>query len=144
VRAGGQDPWMARQGVAAVAASPRPDLVDDIGYVEDMATLYRGADAVIVSSRAEGFGLPALEAMACGTPVVAFANTSLPEVLGDAGVLAPDGDVGALVAAARNVLVDRGLHDDLGHRGVERARLFTWQRTVELHAEAYRTAADRD
>jgi glycosyltransferase involved in cell wall biosynthesis len=142
VLAGRQDPWMARQVAAAVTASPRPDLVDDIGFVEDMATLYRGADAVIVSSRAEGFGLPALEAMACGTPVVAFDNTSLPEVLGDAGVLAPDGDVGALVAAARNVLVDRTLHDDLAHRGVERARLFTWQRTVDAHAQAYRAAAE--
>ena len=140
VLAGRQDDWMARQVAAAVAASPRPDLVDDIGYVDDMPALYRGADAVIVSSRAEGFGLPALEAMACGTPVVAFDNTSLPEVLGDAGLLVADGDVSALAAAAERVLTDRGLHDELGHRGVDRARSFTWQRTVDVHAHAYRTA----
>lgn len=138
--AGRQDAWMARQVAAAVAASPRPDLVDDIGYVEDMPALYRGADAVIVSSRAEGFGLPALEAMACGTPVVAFDNTSLPEVLGDAGLLATDGDVSALAAATERVLTDRALHDELRHKGVERARLFTWQGTVDVHAHAYRTA----
>ena len=140
VLAGRQDAWMARQVAAAVAASPRPDLVDDIGYVEDMPALYRGADALIVSSRAEGFGLPALEAMACGTPVVAFANTSLPEVLGDAGLLAADGDVAALAAAAQRVLTDRGLHDELAHKSVERAKSFTWQRTVDVHAHAYRTA----
>jgi glycosyltransferase involved in cell wall biosynthesis len=140
VLAGRQDAWMAGQVATAVAASARPDLVDDIGYVLDMPALYRGADALIVSSRAEGFGLPALEAMACGTPVVAFDNTSLPEVLGDAGLLAPDGDVEAFTAATRRVLTDRALHDDLGHKGVERARTFTWARTVHVHADAYRTA----
>jgi glycosyltransferase involved in cell wall biosynthesis len=140
VLAGRQDEWMARQVAATVAAGPRPDRVDDIGYVEDMPALYRGADAVIVSSRAEGFGLPALEAMACGTPVVAFDNTSLPEVVGDAGLLAADGQVDALAAATQRVLTDRRLHDELGERGVERAKSFTWQRTVDVHAEAYRTA----
>ena len=143
VLAGRQDDWMSRQVAATVRAGPRPDLVDDIGYVEDMPALYRGADAVVVSSRAEGFGLPALEAMASGTPVVAFDNTSLPEVVGDAGLLVPDGDVGALAAALRRVVEDRGLHDDLALRGVERARLFTWQRTVDVHADAYRAAAER-
>lgn len=142
VLAGRQDAWMARQVAAAVAASPRPDLVDDIGYVDDMPALYRGADALIVSSRAEGFGLPALEAMACGTPVIAFDNTSLPEVIGDAGLVARDGDVGALVEAARTVLTDRARHDELAGRGIERARTFTWQRTVDVHAEAYRAAAE--
>jgi glycosyltransferase involved in cell wall biosynthesis len=140
VLAGRQDAWMGRQVAATVAAGPRPDLVDDVGYVEDMPALYRGADAVIVSSRAEGFGLPALEAMACGTPVAAFDNTSLPEVLGDAGLLVADGDVGALVGAVRRVLTDRTLHDDLAHKGVERARSFTWERTVNVHAHAYRSA----
>jgi len=139
VLAGRQDTWMARHVAAAVAAGPRPDLVDDIGYVDDMPALYRGADAVIVSSRAEGFGLPALEAMACGTPVVAFDNTSLPEVLGDAGLLVADGDVGALVTAARRVLTDPALHRDVATKGVERAKSFTWQRTVDVHAHAYRS-----
>jgi glycosyltransferase involved in cell wall biosynthesis len=126
---------------ALVAASPRPDLVDVLGYVDDIVALYRGADAVLVASRYEGFGLPALEAMACGVPVVAYDNSSLPEVVGDAGVLVPDGDVAQLATALRSVLTDRVRRDELIDAGVRRASTFTWARTAELTAEVYRAIA---
>src|SRR3569623_331275 len=91
---------------ASVAASEFPDRVHVVGRVPDLASLYRGADVFVVSSRAEGFGLPALEAMACGTPVVSFANTSLLEVVADGGLRVADGDVEALTNAVRQVLDD--------------------------------------
>jgi glycosyltransferase involved in cell wall biosynthesis len=86
----------------------------------------------------EGFGLPALEAMACGTPVVASDRGSLPEVVGDAGLLIPPDDIEALTGAVERVLTDRALAADLRRRGLERARVFTWERTARSTLEVYR------
>lgn len=141
VVAGPQDSWMLARAKEQVAASPRPDLVDIVGYVDDLAALYRGAAALVMSSRAEGFGLPALEAMACGTPVVAFDNTSLPEVVGDAGILVTDGDVPAMSNAVDRVLRDTDLARQLSDRGVEHAGRFSWSATASAHAAVYRTIA---
>jgi len=142
VVAGRQDPWMSAQVRDTIGRGRRPDLVDVAGYVADMPTLYRGADAVIVSSRAEGFGLPALEAMACGIPVVAFDNTSLPEVVGTGGVLVPDGDVAAMADAVRRVVSEASYRQELSAAASEHATGFTWARTVGAHAEVYRAVAE--
>jgi glycosyltransferase involved in cell wall biosynthesis len=141
VVAGWQDPWMLRQVHAAVAAAPRPDLVDVVTNAADLAPLFRGAAAQVVTSRAEGFGLPALEAMACGTTVVAFHNTSLPEVIGDGGMLVPDGDVRAMVAQLDQLLRSEPLRADLHARARRRAASFTWDATVRAHATIYREVA---
>jgi glycosyltransferase involved in cell wall biosynthesis len=101
-----------------------------MGFVDDLPAVYRGASALVSSSRSEGFGLPALEAMACGTPVVAFANTSAPEVLGSAGVLVADGDVAALVEALGGVISEPVRAAELSMAGIERAKAFDWDRTV--------------
>ena len=88
----------------------------------------------------EGFGLPPLEAMACGTPVVCSNASSLPEVVGEAGRLLPPTDVGAWVAALDRLLADPGQRADLGARGLARARQFTWAAAAQATLDVYHTA----
>ncbi len=107
------------------------------GYVEkdELAELYRGAAALVLPSRYEGFGLPVLEAMACGTPVVVSGDPALREVAGDAAVYA-EGD---LAEAVRRALAER---DRLVAAGFERARAFSWDETARRTLEVYREALD--
>lgn len=100
--------------------------------------LYQGAALYVTPSSYEGFGLTALEAMACGVPVVAADRTSLPEVIGDAGLLV-DLDARALADAMVAVLTDQELAADLTARGLARARRFSWRETARLTADVYRS-----
>lgn len=136
--AGPRDRWMDSHVEAAVRASPRPDRVRAAGYVQDLPAVYRGATALLMTSRCEGFGLPVLEAMACGTPVLAFANSALPEVVGSAGVLVPDGDIEAMVRAARDLLTSATQRKELAAAGLARAATFRW----EDMGAAYRQLAE--
>lgn len=106
----------------------------------DLAMLYRGAVALAYPSLAEGFGLPVLEAMACGCPVVTSGTSSLPEVAGDAALLVDPHDVTSLTSALERVLTDAGLRADLGRRGLERSRGYSWERTAEATLAVYRRA----
>jgi alpha-1,3-rhamnosyl/mannosyltransferase len=126
-----------------VSGSPAPDRVELLGYVpdEELASLYRRASAVVVTSRYEGFGLPAVEAMASGTPVVAFDNSSLPEVIGEAGVLVPDGDVDAMVDAVDRLLEDTAAWSEMAQRGLRRAGEFSWERAASRYARVFRAVA---
>jgi glycosyltransferase involved in cell wall biosynthesis len=110
--------------------------VDLRGYVvkDELARLYRGAACLVLPSRYEGFGLPVLEAMACGTPVVANPDPALREVAGDAAVYA---EPGGLVEAIRRALADR---DRLVAAGLERASLFSWDETARRTLAVYREA----
>lgn len=119
-----------------IATSRFPERVVVLDHLPDLVDTYRGADLVLVPSHAEGFGLPALEAMACGVPVLAADATSLPEVVGDAGVLVPVGDRPSWGAETVRVLGDERLRADLGRRGAQRAANFTWGRTIAAYAEA--------
>jgi glycosyltransferase involved in cell wall biosynthesis len=97
---------------------------------EELVRLYRGAAAYLEASLFEGFGYQALEAMACGAPVVGSNSTSIPEVVGDAGLLADPRDPAALAGALVRVLEEPGLAEELRRRGLERAREFSWERTA--------------
>jgi glycosyltransferase involved in cell wall biosynthesis len=108
----------------------------------DLPALYRGADLfVFPASEAEGFGLPILEAMACGTPVVTTSLGSVPEVAADAALLVPDTSVVALAEGLRRLLVDHERRRDLARRGLERAAQFSWRRTAEATMDSLWRAA---
>jgi glycosyltransferase involved in cell wall biosynthesis len=98
---------------------------------EELVRLYRGAAAYVDASLFEGFGYQALEAMACGAPFVGSNATSIPEVVGDAGLLSDPRDAEALAAALVRVLEEPGVADELRCRGIERAAAVTWDRTAE-------------
>jgi alpha-1,3-rhamnosyl/mannosyltransferase len=134
--------WRDEELIARLGASPAAERIDLAGRVDDVAlvTLYRGATCLLFPSRAEGFGFPPLEAMACGTPVVAAAAGSLPEVVGDAAPLVQPEDHAALADAVAHVLADP---EPWRARGLARAAAFTWARCAEHTVAAYRAALAR-
>lgn len=105
---------------------------------EDLIALYSLADVVLMPSKYEGFGLPALEGMACGKPVIAANATSLPEVVGDSGLLVDPDDVNAWAEAIQQVLTTPSLQQQLGQAGLQRAQAFTWENTARQTVDAYR------
>jgi glycosyltransferase involved in cell wall biosynthesis len=111
-----------------------------VGYVSepDLATLYSGARVFVFPSLYEGFGLPPLEAMACGTPVVCSNRSSLPEVVGDAALMVDPDDVEGLAEAMRRVLSDADLREEMRSKGLARARQFPWEHTARATIEVYR------
>jgi glycosyltransferase involved in cell wall biosynthesis len=128
----------------AVARHGLEDRVSFPGYVPDgdLPALYSGAEVLAFPSLYEGFGLPPLEAMACGVPVICSRAASLPEVVGDAALLVPPDDPAALSTALKQVLSDEGLRSALIAAGLSRASRFSWDRaardTLGVYAEAGR------
>lgn len=116
------------------------DVVRTIGEVDevDKPALYRGAACFVFPSRYEGFGLPPLEAMACGTPVVTTETSSLPEVVGDAGFLVDPDDVRGMGSAIIAMLTQEEFAASLRQRGLARAAQFTWERTARETLRVYR------
>jgi glycosyltransferase involved in cell wall biosynthesis len=114
-----------------------------LGFVPDatLAALYRMAAVFVFPSLYEGFGLPPLEAMAGGAPVVTSNVSSLPEVVGDAALLIDPRDPGAIAAAMARVLTDSALRADLIRRGYERVRAFSWARSVARVKQVYTEVA---
>jgi len=131
--------------LGAVLAGVPPDVrarVAFTGRVSDaeLRALYAGASAFVFPSRYEGFGLPPLEAMALGAPVVCANVASLPEVVGDAALLFPAGDVAALARTLARLLDDLTERERLSRAGRERAAQFTWERTAAATVAVYREA----
>lgn len=110
-----------------------------IGYVsdEDLPALYNAADLFVYPSIYEGFGLPPLEAMQCGTPVITSNTSSLPEVVGNAGIMIDPYDVVELANNMHEVLVNVSLREELSKKGLERAKLFSWKKCAEEHLKIY-------
>jgi glycosyltransferase involved in cell wall biosynthesis len=113
------------------------------GYVSgrQLVAAYQEADVFVLPSRYEGFGLTALEAMACGTPVVCSNVSSLPEVAGDAALLVAPDDAAQMAEAIRRVLTESALAATLREKGLRRAADFSWRRTAELTLRAYAQVA---
>ena len=124
-----------RQAPAAMGGATLLGSVDQ----PELADLYTTAGCLTFPSRYEGFGLPCLEAMACGCPVAAYRNSSLPEVVGDGGVLVPDGDADALGRASAELIANP---DDARRRGLERAKAFSWRKTAKQTISAYESAGE--
>jgi glycosyltransferase involved in cell wall biosynthesis len=114
-----------------------------LGFVplETLAVMYRLAGVFVFPSLYEGFGLPPLEAMASGTPVVTSNVSSLPEVAGDAAVLVDPYDANAIADGIYRVLTDTTLRNDLKRRGLERATQFSWESAVRRVREIYAQVA---
>jgi alpha-1,3-rhamnosyl/mannosyltransferase len=121
------------------------DAVRLLGWVDesDKAALYAGAAAFLFPSRYEGFGLPPLEAMACGTPVICSNASSLPEVCGNAARLVDSDDLAAWVDAIRAVIGDESLRSAMRARGLEQARRFSWTRAAGETLQVYRLVMDK-
>jgi glycosyltransferase involved in cell wall biosynthesis len=138
-------------GIPLVHAGPDGWLAADVprnaarflGYVPtaDLRVLYGLARALVYPSLWEGFGLPVVEAMACGCPVITSTVSSLPEVAGGAALLVDPTVTDALAAAIEQVWTDDGLRQQLAERGLERARLFTWERTARETVAVYERVA---
>ena len=136
----GPQGWLTDEIEAAIEKASLGDRVKRTGFVGDsgLVGLYSGADAVVVPSIYEGFGLPVLEAMACGSVVVTSNVSSLPEVAGNAAILVDPLNVESIADAIRRSLTDVALRERLQIAAILQARQFSWQRTARLTAEAYR------
>jgi glycosyltransferase involved in cell wall biosynthesis len=132
--------WRSRDEAAELDALGIGERVRFTGYIpqEDLPAVYGAAAVFVFPSLHEGFGLAALEAMACGTPVVASDRASLPEVVGEAGLLVDPEDPAAVAAAIASLLDDRALASRLRVAGIERAAAFSWEACARRTLEVYR------
>ncbi len=131
--------WLVDDSLVAVE---RLRLQKDVVFLqqvppEDLLHLYNASCALVMPSFYEGFGLPALEAMACGTPVIVSNVSSLPEVVGDAGILVPPRDAEAIAVAMWRVLSDPRLREEMRAKGLARAACFSWEKAARQTLEVY-------
>ena len=138
----GKRGWLDNEIQRAAQRENRNESIKFIGYVpeKDLPALYSAAICFVYPSFFEGFGLPVLEAMQCGTPVIAGNRTSLPEVAGAAALLFDPFDAGALAEAIERIIHNPDTRAELRVKGLERARIFSWTATARLTLQAYERA----
>jgi O-antigen biosynthesis alpha-1,3-mannosyltransferase len=138
----GASGWLNQDLYKEIEKSPWKSEIKILGYVAktDLPALYSGAVAFVYPSIYEGFGLPLLEAMACGAPVITANNSSLPEVVGDAAILVDAYNVEAIASVILQVVNDPRVREDLKQRGLARAKCFSWQFTAEQTLAVYERA----
>jgi glycosyltransferase involved in cell wall biosynthesis len=141
----GAECWSGKEVEDRIQQLGRTKQIRILGSVslQELVDLYSAAEAFLYPTYYEGFGLPVLEAMACGLPVVASSRSSVPEVVGDAGLLAEPDDHDGFAGAVLRVLGDSGLRQRCRSRGLERASRFTWEATARGTVEVYREALRR-
>jgi glycosyltransferase involved in cell wall biosynthesis len=139
----GPEGWLTGELKSTLDELSLGDRVKLTGFVsdEELGGWYSGADLFAYPSWYEGFGLPSVEAMNCGAPVLASNTSSFPEVVGDAGVLIPPGDVDLWAETMRDLLGDDSRLADLRARGFERAKEFSWTRTAQETYDVYKAIA---
>ena len=108
-------------------------------YVSDeyLVKIYNAADLFVYPSLYEGFGLPPLEAMACACPVITSNTSSLPEVVGDAGIMIDPNDVDSLTESMLKILTDNQLREEMSRKSLERAKMFSWKKTARETWKVY-------
>ncbi len=135
----GRKGWLYKEILEKIQRAPFSqdiiftDFVDD----QDLPFLFSGAEMFLYPSLYEGFGLPVLEAMACGTPVIASNLSSLPEITGEAGILVDPLNVEEIALAMEKLSGDRKLQEELQKKGLERAKLFSWEKAAQETKELY-------
>jgi glycosyltransferase involved in cell wall biosynthesis len=135
----GQRGWLDEpifQKAAELHLEPHLKWMENVMFT-DLPAVYNGAAALVLPSFYEGFGLPPLEAMACGIPVIVSDRGSLPEIVGDAGAIVALDDPDALIAALHRALTDDSWRQNSIRKGLSRAALFTWKHTAEVALSAY-------
>jgi glycosyltransferase involved in cell wall biosynthesis len=132
--------WKTSPIYREIGRSPLRDRIHVTGFVADgdLPAVYNLADAFVYPSLYEGFGIPVVEAMACGTPVVTSDVSALPEVAGDAAVLVDPLDVAQLAEAIERVLHDETLREMLRAKGIERAKRFSWDASAAKVVQCFR------
>jgi glycosyltransferase involved in cell wall biosynthesis len=139
----GKRAWLYDETLRALEDADLGDAVILTGYVpeSDMPALYSGATCFVYPSLFEGFGLPPLEAMQCGAPVVIGNQTSLPEVVGDAALAVDPFDVQAIAGAIEELLNKPALRDEFRVKGFARAKMFDWRETARKTLRVYKQVA---
>jgi glycosyltransferase involved in cell wall biosynthesis len=139
----GKSGWLYDETLRALKETGVADTVVLTGYVpqEDLPALYSGALCFVYPSYFEGFGLPPLEAMKCGAPVIVGNKTSLPEVVGDAALTVDPFDVEAIASAMQRVIESPALREELSIKGQARAETFDWRETARKTLAIYQEVA---
>lgn len=141
----GRKGWLYQSVFEHAKKTGMENAVDFLDYVDDadLPALFAACDAFVFPSLYEGFGLPPLEAMACGAPVICSNTSSLPEIVGDAALLVNPRDVGALANAMERVITDRALRDELRAKGLEQAAKFSWEHAARETLAVYASVAGK-
>jgi glycosyltransferase involved in cell wall biosynthesis len=139
----GEKGWLSDEVTQLVQELSLESHVRFLGKVtpEELLALYNSAQMLVHPAFYEGFGLPPLEAMACGTPVVVSNTSALPEIVGDAALLVEPSDIDSLTVSMWRLLSDAELRQQLTEKGLKRARLFSWRKAAEETLSIYRRLA---